>query len=592
MNGSSAWHDGHAADSMDQRVLTEQVAVLYRYLLPVLAVNLIVGCALIYGLWGVLPHTHVTAWAAALVVLVCVRVWSWMRHRRDPAPERTRHHALAFTIGAGLSGVLWGAAGVVFFDWQSLEYQLFIVFVLAGMGAGAVSSLTVYLPAFLAYFPISVLPNTLMLALHGGSLQTALAIMTLAYVGGLCLFGYNLNRSLVQSWRLRFENIDLVQELSVQKVAAERADAAKSRFLAAASHDLRQPLHALTLFVSALDERIRYPEVRRIVDNIKASSRALEDLFNALLDVSRLDAGVLKPDVQSFPLAAVLGRIRHDFEPSARAKGLQFACPAPADYLHSDPVLVEQILRNYVSNAIRHTGSGGIEVACERRGESVRVSVIDTGCGIPKDQQESIFKEFYQLGNPERDRTKGLGLGLAIVARLATLLDHPIAVASQPGKGARFSVDVPLGDPAAAAQPQAPVPDSASPDVRGLTVLVVDDDMAAREGLRELLTTWQCTVYDTSNLDEVRQALANDGSIDAIIADYRLRDRETGVQVIETVHRSAGRRIPALLITGESAVDRLKHATASGFQLLHKPVEPAKLRAFLRFARRHAQATP
>jgi CheY-like chemotaxis protein/nitrogen-specific signal transduction histidine kinase len=414
--------------------------------------------------------------------------------------------------------------------------------------------------------------------------------MTLAYVAGLSFFGYRINRSLAQAWRLRFENMDLVQELSVQKRAAERADAAKSHFLAAASHDLRQPLHALTLFVGALDERIRYPEVRRIVDNIKSSTRALEDLFNALLDMSRLDAGVLRADVRDFELDPILERVRHDFGPSAREKGIALHCPPCSVALRSDPVLLEQILRNYVSNAVRHTERGAVRVHCLPAGGGVRITVADTGPGIPQGQHEAIFREFYQLGNPERDRGRGLGLGLAIVARLAKLLEHPIHLESAPGEGARFSVDVPRGRAQAPGPEAGESPEGAS-DLHGLEVLVLDDDPAARESLRELLETWGCRVRAAATQREAHEGLRAGGRApDAIIADYRLRGGETGDAAIRSLRAAIASPVPSLIVTGDTALEPPRDDTGIGFHLLHKPVQPARLRAFLRHARRAAAA--
>lgn len=583
---------GEAVVAMDPRIRAEQVSVLYRYLLPVLAVNVVVAGALLYGLWNAFPAPLLLGWAATLASVTAVRFGAWLRYRSKPFESLSHRDAMWFAAGSGASGLLWGAAGVLLFDVQSVEHQIFLVFVLASMGAGAVSSLTVYLPAFLAYFPISMLPAAIMLGQQDQPLQLALAVMTAAYILGLCWFGFHINRSLVQSWRLRFENIDLVRELSVQKDAAERADAAKSRFLAAASHDLRQPLHALTLFVSALDERIRYPEVRRIVDNIQSSAHALEDLFNALLDVSRLDAGVLEPSIESFALDPLLDRIERDFRPVAQSKEIDFVCERRGLCLHSDPLLLEQILRNYASNALRHTVEGAVRVSCEQRGNEVLISVADTGCGIPVHEQQAIFKEFYQLGNPERDRTKGLGLGLAIVARLARLLEHRIEVQSKPGNGSTFSVTVPLGDPAATAARAAPRP-AAVVDVSGMRVWVVEDDMAAREGLRELLQTWGCAVTTAATGAEALAALeGGDPGPDAVIADFRLRGESTGAEVIHALQQARGVQIPGLIITGDTAIERLKDASGSGFQVLHKPVAPAKLRAFLRHAARHGARVP
>ncbi len=332
--------------------------------------------------------------------------------------------------------------------------------------------------------------------------------------------------------------------------------------------------------------------MRKIVANINDSVQALESLFSALLDVSRLDAGVLQPALRHFQLPELTARLARDCSPEADAKGLHLEC-VPCDVVVcSDPTLLERILRNYVSNAIRYTHEGEVRIVCVPDDRNVRIEVGDTGIGIPPEQQHEIFNEFYQLHNPERDRTQGLGLGLAIVERVARLLDHPIDVRSAPGVGSCFSVTVPRGDPNRA------IADAASPanaiplDVAGLRVLVVDDELSAREGMRVLLEQWGCEVTLAASeheaIDIMRAAYATP---DAIIVDFRLRDGRTGAQAIRTLQDEFGAEIAALIITGDTAPERLREAKASGYQLVHKPVRPAMLRAFLGNARRRRLAS-
>ncbi|MDO9465732.1 MAG: HAMP domain-containing sensor histidine kinase, partial [Thiobacillus sp.] len=270
-------------------------------------------------------------------------------------------------------------------------------------------------------------------------------------------------------------------DLAAKKTMAERANQAKSRFFAAASHDLRQPLHALSLFVAALKTRNQQPETQTLIDNIEASTAAMELLFNALLDISRLDAGAIEAHPVHFSLQKILNDLDHQFSPLAAEKLLRLRFRPCNVTLYSDPFLIERILANLIANAIRYTDDGGVLVACRRRGRMVRLSVVDTGRGIPSDQQESVFHEFVQLHNPARDRSKGLGLGLAIVSRLGRLLGHRVDLRSRPGHGSMFSIDVPCGD-AALIQPPAPastpgqIPDDA-------LVLLVDDESAILRGM-------------------------------------------------------------------------------------------------------------
>ncbi|MFP5409879.1 MAG: ATP-binding protein [Gammaproteobacteria bacterium] len=376
--------------------------------------------------------------------------------------------------------------------------------------------------------------------------------------------------------RVRAATADLAAKMDM----AERANFAKSRFFAAASHDLRQPLHALSLFVAALKARNQQPETQTLIDNIEASTAAMELLFNALLDISRLDAGTIEAHPVNFPLHKMLGELEHQFRALAEEKGLRLRF-RPCDVtLYSDPLLIERILGNLIANAIRYTDDGGVLVACRRRGPLVRLSVIDTGRGIPPDQQEAVFQEFVQLHNPARDRSKGLGLGLAIVSRLGRLLGHRVNLRSRPGHGSTFSIDVPLGDARLIAPPAPPAPPVHLPE--DALVLLVDDENAILRGMAELFDHWGIDLVTARSADEAEQWLAGLGRAPhVIVSDYRLPDDTDGLEVIERLRQKFGRDIPAILITGDTAPDTILRITNAGIPMLHKPLRPAKLRALL-----------
>lgn len=566
----------------DQRILVEQVHILYRTLLPILAINLIVGTGMVYGLWGIVSQAALSIWLGMLLLLVTIRILTYVFYRRRFKSEHARRHGVYFILGSGAAGLLWGIGSIIFFPDDSLEYQLFILVVLVGMGAGSVSSLTTYLPAFFAYFPVSLLPIGIRLVTVGDPIHLSLGIMVMAYVLALCYFGMNINRALVDSLKLRFENIELVEQLRRQKDEAEQANLSKTKFLAAASHDLRQPLHALSLFTSVLDESIQYPKVRRVVDQIKASVAALQTLFNALLDISRLEAGVMRVEKTDFRVAPMLRRLENDFSPQAREKGLDIRW-AQCDYvIHSDEALVEQILRNYLANAIRYTEEGLVDVGCKAQEHSLLISVRDTGVGIPEEERDAIFREFHQLNNPARDRSKGLGLGLAIVQRTATLLGHPIHVESEPGRGSCFSVRI---ERAQGVRPAAESPaqtDHLATATRASLIVIIDDEESVLEGTQRLLSLWGCEALTARDSREaIKQLREHQKPPDGIIADYRLQD-ETGIDAIRAIKSVFGESIPALIVTGDIATDRLREVNNSGYQVVHKPAPPAKLRSFLR----------
>jgi signal transduction histidine kinase/CheY-like chemotaxis protein len=381
--------------------------------------------------------------------------------------------------------------------------------------------------------------------------------------------------------QLQESHTNLEQKIEDRTRQLTLANQAKTRFLAAASHDLRQPMHALGMFISQLRHMISFPEARKIVDHAELSVSALESLLNALLDISKLDAGILTPKFEDFPVAVLLNRMENSFGPSAREKGLSFRVMPCGIWVHSDPVLLERILMNLVSNAIHYTEHGGIVIGCRRRGNLLRIEVWDSGIGIPRDKLREIFQEFFQLANPERDRSKGLGLGLAIVERLARLLNHRLNVASTPGKGSVFAIEVPRAVAKFATDPasvMAVVPDA----LDNVFVLLVDDEPMVREGMRGLLASWGCHVVTAGAGEEALARLEEHERIpDLIISDYRLPGNETGIDAIRRIQASLPGNIPALLISGDTAPEHLAEAKASGYHLLHKPVQPAKLRALL-----------
>jgi signal transduction histidine kinase/DNA-binding NarL/FixJ family response regulator len=357
----------------------------------------------------------------------------------------------------------------------------------------------------------------------------------------------------------------------------EAANLAKSRFLAAASHDLRQPLHALNLFVAQLRGETDPVEKGRLVTRIDAAVVAMNELFDALLDISKLDAGVLAPSISEFPVDHLLERIEMTFMAAAREKGLRLRVVSNGAWISSDFILLERILLNLVSNAVRYTVKGGVVVGCRRHAGRLRIDVCDSGIGIPDDQRRNIFGEFCQLATTELDRRGGLGLGLAIVDRLCRLLDHPIEVSSRLGRGSRFAISVPLGSPLrSAVQP----PQAAVDHATGKFVVVIDDDTLILDGMRGVLKSWGCSVVTAGSESEALAVLTgHERPPDLIISDYRLGDGKTGFELIERLRGTFGASIPAFLISGDTAPERLHEASASGYYLLHKPVLPITLRA-------------
>jgi signal transduction histidine kinase/CheY-like chemotaxis protein len=357
------------------------------------------------------------------------------------------------------------------------------------------------------------------------------------------------------------------------KEKAEQATLFKSKFLAAASHDLRQPIHAQGLFLDVLSRTELTAHQRDLLTNARTASNASSDMINTLLDYSRIEAGVIKPQLQPFRLQLLLNKIEIEFVPQADAKNLVYRSRETKLVVTTDPMLLELILRNLVSNAIRYTDHGGVLVACRQRGNQTVLEVWDTGIGIAPQDQKEVFREFHQLGNPERDRRKGLGLGLAIAEGLSRTLGHDLSLVSIPQRGSVFRITLPVDTSIPAAQLAMAQSKTRLLNAR---LLVIDDDEIVREGMLYLLRDWGCECEAAESIEEAL-ALARINAPNVVISDYRLREQRTGVEAIAALRALLGDALPALLITGDTAPERLREAQASGIPLLHKPVSPSKL---------------
>lgn len=373
-----------------------------------------------------------------------------------------------------------------------------------------------------------------------------------------------------------------IQEaLTAARDQASRAGQAQSRFLAAASHDLRQPVQALLLFASVLETKIASGPASSLLRDMKGSLEALNVLLDALLDVARLDAGTVIPREINFSFSTVAEQLVKEYTPQAEDKGLELRVVPSSAVIRTDPTLLQRILQNFLSNSIRFTSQGRVLIGCRRHGRKLRIEVWDSGIGIPAHVRGDIFTEFFQVGNPERDRTKGLGLGLAIVQRLSRLLRTTISLRSKEGFGSMFAVEVPLvgfNKTTNIVYLRREPPRAALPD-QGL-VFVIDDEPTVLKGLRLVLEDWGYSVIAArTELEAMRLLNERPQPPDLIIADYRLRGICNGAQVVAQVRDMFHRRIPGILITGDTASERIREANDHGLGLLHKPIQPAELHA-------------
>jgi CheY-like chemotaxis protein/two-component sensor histidine kinase len=338
-------------------------------------------------------------------------------------------------------------------------------------------------------------------------------------------------------------------------------------------------MHALALTVGELRETARAPELAALARRIDRSVAALEELLDALLDISKLDAGAITSEKRAFPLQPVLERLADELGSAAEEKGLRLRIVPTSLWVESDPTLLGRILLNLVANAVRYTREGGIVVGCRRRGAATEVVVADSGIGIAEADRRRIFEEFYQAGGPRRDGVQGLGLGLAIVERLARLLGHAITVKSEVGRGSVFGVRVPIVAPATPAAAVSAAALEPGAELAGMRVLVVDDEANMREALGGLLTRWGCRVEAAGSGAE---AIASGGvRPDFVLCDLRLGETEDGFDVLDRLKARWGVDLQGAIVTADAAPERIQEARRRGYSLLHKPVRPAKLRALV-----------
>jgi signal transduction histidine kinase len=574
---------------LNARVRSEQAHMLYSQLFTSVTGTMAGAGLFVATLAGVVQPVLLWSWFFLMCANQGWRLFLGTRFRRHGLGDMSVGRALlVWAIGSGISGVLWGGGYLLMSPADSPPHLAIMTILIFGVAAGATPLIASHIPSFYVFIFPALLPIVARNALEVDKLHIILAFVCLAVTLGILSFGRKYNQLLTESLRSRFQNEAMAEKLATQNAeleqarnTAEQANRAKTQFFAAASHDLRQPLHAMGLFAAALADKVQDGEMRNMVDSINASVDALETLFNELLDISKIDAGAIRPKAETFALQPLLERIRIDFLPEAEEKGLALRVRGGDYPVCSDPVLLERVLRNLINNAIRYTQAGGILVGVRRHGDNWRIEVWDTGIGIAPDQLEKVFDEFYQIGNPERNRRKGLGLGLSIVRRLAELLDHPLSLRSRQGGGTVFALEL----PAACVRPSASGPATTAMPLAGFDgrqILVVDDDEAVREGMRSLLAGWGAEVVACASVEDVLAAIARlRRAPDIVIADHQLQEGKVGIDVILGIRAHFRNQVPGIIISGSASPSLAGTAESLGCQLLLKPVMPAKLRSLL-----------
>ncbi len=575
-----------------RRVLREQVAAVHANAPAAYLADMLTAQALGIGLFVATWRWQVLLWMALHLALTLRR--AYRRYRRSPdAAEHPEYWARFNARNVLLRSCVWGLA-----PWlcvppgRNLGLWVMVIVMMMGGCAGGALSLAVLKRNIPRFIVPSMASLTLALAWRGDTVHLFLATGCLLYMCVMITFALQHHRLLTASLTMRFEKEALAEQLSHQIAATQRASEEKTRFLAAASHDLRQPLHAIALFGAVIEKKLQGSEEWDHAVRLMDAVGTLGDSLDTLLDISRLDAGEVAPRIRPVELNPLFLALNNVFAAQAAGRDLQLRLRATPCWVLSDPQLLQRLLSNLVDNALKYTPRGGVVVAARARGPLVWIDVCDTGIGISPEHLGRIFDEFYQVDNPGRDRAQGLGIGLSIVQRLSRLLAHPLQVHSRPQRGSRFRMVLPAVS-ASGVAPSIARPDAVLPLPR--RVLLIDDEAPIRQAVTGLLQAHRVAIDAVAGEAEAEAVLAQAAQagtpVDVLLCDVRLADGADGLAVAQRLRARFGPGLQVLLITGETAPRRQQQMHDAGLQVLLKPVAADRLLQALAALTRH-ETTP
>jgi signal transduction histidine kinase/ActR/RegA family two-component response regulator len=583
--------------NLEERVLQEQVDALLGTGLQATISTIVITAGFAAVFYYQTRLVGILVWAACLHASQAVRLVGNLRYLKTPQAQRTRLVTANWYCNAlSVNGIAWGLMPWLFFPKGNFALSSLTLLVMWGMSSAGIASQAPYRRAIFSFNVPMMLGLASALFWQADAMHAFLGVCTLVHLYVSIKFGLQQNRLLTQALRARYEKEELAQQLAEQVQIAQRASREKTLFFASASHDLRQPLHSLGLFGSALLSRLKATPDEPIARNLMHCVDALETSFSTMLDVSKLDAGVVQPKIAPAAVADVFRKLASTYAGHADAQGLALRFKPGNKWVHTDAQLLERLLGNLIHNALKFTESGGVTLLARTvyssAGPQIRVEVWDTGPGIPAAELPRIFDEFYQVGNQERNRAKGLGMGLAIVQRLVDLMGLKLSVQSQSGRGTVFKLLLPSAPPQAK-----PVPASALETASGtfralstLSVLVIDDEENVRISTAAALRQYGLQVETADGLVQAQAIAKQLGErLNVLICDFRLRNHEDGIHVITTLRDQLQRPVPALLVTGDTAPERVRQAQESGLQVLYKPV---KIHALVEALRQLTDAQP
>ena len=569
-------------DELEERITLEALGSIFRRISAASYKIIPLPLMVIAVMWSQVDHALLIGWGLLVLTSIAIRYSVAVDFlRKEVHIKEAQKWGRRFSWASLFSGLVWSAAAFLFYVSGSVEHQVFIFTLITTLSISSVIAGAYWLPSFYLFAVPAIGMMAARLLMEGTVAYLGLAVLLLLYLLATASLAKELRRSMRSEMRLRHESHALADALQKKTEEAQQATLAKSKFLAAASHDLRQPLHALSLFVDALKDSESKAERANIFPRIELSLDALRKLFDALLDVSRLDANVVKPEISHFNLAEFLNEMAAEFRLKASEKNIKLRVHARSVIVETDRLLLERVLRNLISNAIRYTDSGGVLLSDRLRGNKVLLQVWDTGIGIPEENKDDVFIEFQQLHNSHRDRSQGLGLGLALVRRLCELLGHTLELSSQPGKGSVFSIMIPEGLSSLVISENAAIV-SHSWNLNGRCIVVIDDEHDILQAMQTILSKWGCNVVTAESLAEAVNELDKKNIVpEIVLSDLRLRDNKTGIEAIDSLREIFGTSLPGVLITGDTSPEKISLVEKSGYELLQKPVRPAHLRTVI-----------
>jgi len=557
--------------------LVEAVHLVFQHQKQLAFKLILVPIVIAVILWGHVDNTAVILWAILSILVRIIGYWQGVYFLKQKLSNKdTLRWGWYYTVFTFVLGVAYGSAVMLFFSSElPLAQQLAILVIIMGYTSGAISIMSHWLPSFYAFMLPVLIMIAIQLLFQSDSTYKLLSLVPIVQIILVFSMSRAAQQSLLSTIQIRFENAELLKKLKISKKKAEEANKQKTRFLASASHDLRQPVHALELFSVSLNDEPLSSKGCNTLSYMKDCIGSLNDLLSSLLDISRLDAGIVEPNFGHIDVSQLIKRVVNNLGNQAEKKGLQLRVHTQELWVNSDSVLLESTIRNLLTNAIKYTNEGGILIACRSRQGEVWVEIWDTGIGISEKELRNIFDEFYQVDNAERDRSQGLGLGLSIVTREMDMLGHIFSLHSREGKGTMVRIKLQGVPPSSSVEASAI---KVSYDrLASKNILIIDDDESILKATKSLVTNWKCHAEIASDFDNA-STICKYFTPDIIISDFRLRDHVTGIDVIEQLRLQLGFKVPAILITGDTAPDRLRQAKESELILLHKPVKPAKLR--------------